>query len=82
MDKKLVGKITHYFPKVSVAVVELSATLNQGDKIVIEGMGQSFEQTIDSMEIEHKKVASAKKGQSIGLKVMQPVKEGFLVYKA
>ncbi len=82
MDKKLVGKITHYFPKVSVAVVELSATLNQGDKIVIEGMGLSFEQIVDSMEIEHKKVASAKKGQSIGMKVMQPVKDGFLVYKA
>lgn len=81
MPKELVGKVVHYYGKIGVAVVELSGALKVGDKISIEGKGTSFEQTVGSMEIEHAKVQSARKGQSIGLKVDQRVKEGDLVYK-
>ncbi|MEM4221915.1 MAG: translation elongation factor-like protein [archaeon] len=80
MEKKLIGKVTHFFPKISVAVVELSGDLKQGDKILFEG-STSFEQVVDSMQIEHKNVSEAKAGQSIGLKVNQKVKEKDLVYK-
>lgn len=80
-EKRLVGKITHFYDRISVAVVDVLDTLAIGDKIQIEGHGRSFQQTVDSMQIEHKPVKTAKKGQSIGLKVVQSVKEGDLVFK-
>lgn len=79
---KPIGKITHFFPNICVAVVELNTTLKQGDKIKITGHGKEFVQTVKSMQIEHEKVKTAKKGQSIGMKVKEPVKEKDLVYKA
>jgi putative protease len=80
-EKKVVGKVTHYYGKIGVAVIELSDTLKQGDKISIEGKTTNFQQTVDSMEIEHKKVTEAKAGDSIGLKVLERVREGDIVYK-
>lgn len=76
-----IGKVTHFFPKVSAAIVDLSADLKPGEKIKIEGHGKSFEQTVDSMEVDKQKVEEGKAGQSIGLKVNEPVKEGDKVYK-
>jgi len=76
-----VGKITHFFSKISVAVVELNATLSVGDKIRVQGPTTDFEQTVESMQIEHENVKTAKKGQSIGLKVNERVRENDTVYK-
>lgn len=81
VEKKLVGKISHYFTKIGVGVVELSDELRVGDKISIEGATTNIQQTIDSMQIEHENVQSAGAGQSIGLKVKDRVREGDLVYK-
>ena len=81
MEKKLVGKISHYFTKIGVGVIELSDELKVGDRISIEGATTNLQQTVDSMEIEHESVQSASVGQSIGLKVGQRVREGDLVYK-
>ncbi|MDI6642450.1 MAG: hypothetical protein QMD95_00100 [Candidatus Hodarchaeaceae archaeon] len=80
-EKKLVGKVTHYFTKIGVGVIELSDELKVGDRISIEGATTNIQQTVESMEIEHKAVQSASAGQSIGLKVVQRVREGDLVYK-
>lgn len=76
-----VGKITHFFSKISVAVVDLTATLSVGDRIRIQGPTTDFEQTVDSMQIEHENVKSAKKGQSVGLQVKERVRENDTVYK-
>jgi putative protease len=78
--KKEVGKITHYFNKIGVAVVELDDTLKVGNKISIEGHGQVVEQKVDSMQIENEKLNEAKKGQAIGLKTAKPVKKGDKVF--
>lgn len=80
-EKKIVGKVVHYYNKIGVAIVDLSDTLSQGDSISIEGRTTNLQQTVDSMQIEHKNVKTAKKGQSIGLKVNDRVKEGDSVYK-
>jgi len=80
-EKKLVGKVTHYFTKIGVAVVELSDTLSVGDRISIEGTTTNFQQTVESMQIEHKNVEKASPGDSIGMKVRERVREGDLVYK-
>jgi putative protease len=76
-----VGKVTHFFTKISVAIVELTGTLSVGDKILIKGPTTNLEQTVTSMQIEHKNVETAKKGDSIGLKVNERVREGDTVYK-
>jgi len=76
-----VGKIAHFFSKISVAVVDLKATLSVGDRIRIQGPTTDFEQTVDSMQIEHADVKTAKAGQSIGLKVNERVREKDTVYK-
>lgn len=81
VEKKLVGKISHYFTKIGVGVIELSDELKVGDRISIEGATTNIQQTVDSMEIEHENVQSAGAGQSIGMKVEQRVREGDLVYK-
>ena len=81
MEKKLIGKVAHYFTKIGVGVIELSDELKVGDRISIEGMTTNLQQTVDSMQIEHENVKSAGPGQSIGLKVEQRVREGDLVYK-
>jgi len=80
-EGQLIGKITHYFGNIGVAVIELSDTLKVGDTIRIVGGTTDFTQEVTSMEIEHKKVETAKPGDSAGLKVNQKVREGYKVYK-
>ncbi|MCK4335754.1 MAG: translation elongation factor-like protein [Candidatus Aenigmarchaeota archaeon] len=80
-EKKLIGKVTHYFTDIGVAVIELEDTLKVGDEISVEGATTNFTQKIDSMQIEHKDVEEAKKGDSIGLKVTDRVREGDQVFK-
>ena len=82
MGKELVGKVTHVYNKISVAVLELSGTLKEGDKISIEKEGEEpVEQAVASMQIEHETVKEATKGQAIGMKVDKPVKENSQVFK-
>lgn len=79
--EKLVGKITHYFGKIGVAVIELEDDLKIGDTIKIVGGQKEFTQKVESMEIDHKQLTEAKAGDSVGLKVIQKVKEGYRVYR-
>lgn len=80
-EKIAIGKVSHYFAKIGVAVVDLTKELKVGDRISIEGRGKVLEQLVESMEIEHDKVTVAGAGSSIGLKVVEPVKEGDAVFK-
>jgi translation elongation factor EF-1alpha len=80
-EKKLIGKVAHYYTKIEVAVVDLTDTLSVGDEISIEGASTNFTQTIDSMQIMHENIQEAKAGDSIGLKVKDRVREGDSVYK-
>jgi GTPase len=76
-----VGRVTHFFTRISVAVVELSATLAVGDTILVKGPTTDFEQVVGSMQIEHENIERAEAGQSIGLKTEQRVREEDIVYK-
>ncbi len=79
--EELVGKITHYFGKIEVGIVELSKKLNVGDTIHVKGGTSDFEQKVDSIQIEHEQVDKAKKGDVVGLKTKEKVREGDEVYK-
>lgn len=76
-----VGKITHYFNKIGVAVLQVNGKIKIGDTMKISGHDKEFSQKISSMQIDYKNIVCAKKGDSIGFKVDQEVKEGDLVYK-
>lgn len=77
-----IGKVTHYFDKIQVAIVELSGNLAVGDKIkFVRGGEDLFEQEVGSIQIEHEKKDSASKGEIVGIKVEKELKEGAEVFK-
>jgi len=80
MTDKPIGKIIHYYDKIGVGVIEVYEKLKVGDKIKIVGVGGELEQSVDSLQVDHKDVSSLSKGQEAGLKIDQPVKKGDLVY--
>lgn len=81
-EKKQVGTVRHFFTKISVAVVDLTGDLAVGDPISIEGKtGTNLQQRVASMQIEGQNIQAAKKGQSIGMKMNDRVKDGDIVYK-
>jgi putative protease len=81
-EGKLIGRITHYFSNIEVAVINLTAPLKTGDTIkIVGGQETDFEQEVASMQIEHEEVKSAKKGDSVGMKIKEKVHEGYKVYK-
>ena len=82
MNEKPLGKVTHYYDKAMVAIVKLSGGLKVGDAVKFVKGENEFTQNIESMQIEHEALKSAKKDQEVAIKVSQPAKEGALVYKA
>jgi len=78
---KVIGLITHYFPKVNAGVLKLKAPLAVGATIRIKGHTTDFTQNITSMELDHVVISSAKKGQEIGLLVDSRVRQHDVVYK-
>lgn len=82
-EKRLeeVGEVSHYYLKIGVAVIDLTASLSIGDRVLVRGATTNFEQTVTSMQIQHKDVVEARAGQSIGLKVEKRAREKDRVYK-
>lgn len=81
MKEEKVGRVSHYFTKIQVAILDLEKEVAVGDTIRIKGHTSDFTQKIESMQIEHKNVAEAKAGDCIGIKVKEPVREHDEVYK-
>ncbi|MFH1236037.1 MAG: hypothetical protein V1685_03810 [Parcubacteria group bacterium] len=80
--EKLIGKIVHYFNKISVGIIEITDDeLNVGDTIHIKGHTSDFTQQVNSMQIEHVVLEKAKKGDAVGVKVDSPVHEHDQVFK-
>jgi putative protease len=78
-----VGHVTHYYDKLGVAIVELDGNLAVGDKIkFVKGGEDLFEQNVESIQVAHEKKDSADKGDVVGLKTNEIVKEGAEVYKS
>ena len=80
-EGKLIGKVSHYFSNIGVAVVDLSSPISVGDTIRISGGETDFTQVVVSIEMDRKKVQKAKKGDSIGIKIAQKAREDYKVYK-
>ncbi len=76
-----IGKVTHYYNRISVAVIELEGELKLGDLITFLGRSTEFSQPVESMEVNHQKIQSAGPGEEIAIKVRDYVRKGDLVYK-
>jgi putative protease len=74
--------VTHYYSELMVAVVQLNqGGLRVGDRIHIKGHTTDFDQTVESMEIEHQRVEQANPGEILGMKVLDHAREHDQVYK-
>jgi hypothetical protein len=83
VKKILIGEVTHYFPRIQVAVVRVTAgTLKLRDSVLIEGSQTEITQTVLSLQIESSDVKIVRKGQLAGLKVEGAARVGDKVYKA
>lgn len=77
-----IGRISHYFSKISVAVLELTmGNLSVGETIHISGHTTELYQKVQSMQVEHSAIRMAEKGMLVGLKVEGPVRENDRVTK-
>ena len=82
MEEKEIGYVSNYFGKISVAAIEITnGTLSVGDTIHFVGNTTDCKTAVDSMQIEHKSVTEAKKGDSVGIKVSEKVRRQDKVYK-
>jgi len=75
------GEVTHYYGKISVAVVNLSAPLKLGDMIEVVGKHTDLRQKVDSMQINHQDIKGAKSGQEVALKMAGRVRQGDTIYR-
>lgn len=77
-----IGQVSHYYDKIGVAIIELSGAIVVGDRIkFVRGGEDLFEQTVDSIQIEHEKKDTAGKADVVGLKTDEAVKTGTEVFK-
>lgn len=81
MERQLIGRVTHYYSKIGVAIIELEKSLKVGEQIAIVGSTTDLEQVVKSMQVEHQNIEEAKVGDLVGLKVKEKVREGDSVYQ-
>ena len=76
MTEHPIGTVTHYFGKVQVGIVSLTADIAIGDTLHFRGHGTDFQQAVTSMQVEHAAVEAASAGTEVGIRVDQRVREG------
>lgn len=81
MKEERIGVVDHYYSRIGVAIVVLEGDLKVGDTIHIKGHTSDFTQKVESIQIEHENVSEAKKGDNVGIKVKEHVREHDVVYK-
>lgn len=82
MAEEKIGIVANYFGKISVAAIEITdRSISVGDRLHFVGHTTDFETSVDSMQIEHNSVTEAKKGDDVGIKVPEKVRDGDIVYK-
>jgi translation elongation factor EF-1alpha len=76
-----IGRVSHYYSHLSVAAVALTAPLAVGERIHIRGHTTDQEQTVESMEVDHKPVDGAAPGDDVALKVTGHVRDHDLIFR-
>jgi translation elongation factor EF-1alpha len=81
MERHEIGRVTHYFSKIGVAIIQLDDSLKAGDRIAIVGSTTDLEQDVKSIQVEHENIDHAASGDLVGLKVKDKVREGDTVFR-
>jgi len=82
MAEQRIGKVTHYWSKLAVAGIEITAgEVKVGDTIHFKGHTTDFTQRIESMQVEHEAITVARAGDSVGMKVIDHVRDHDEIYK-
>lgn len=81
MEMSKIGRVTHYYGKIGVAIIELTGELKVGDRIAVRGAHTGIEQAVSSMQVDHGSIDAAKPGDQVGLKIKEKVREGDVVFK-
>lgn len=82
MAEQEIGRVTHYFGKAQVAAIELTkGSLAVGDRIHVKGHTSDFTQPVNSMQIERESIQTATIGQTVGIRVVEHVREHDAVYR-
>ena len=81
IKEKPIGKVTHYYGGIEVAIVKFNKPVKVGMEVKFKGATTDFSQKIKSMQYEHQDIPAAKKGQEVGMKVDDKVRDGDEVYE-
>ena len=76
-----IGTVVNYYGKISVAVVDLRETLKVYDHVAFRGATTDFEQTINSMQLDHQDIEIVGVGKEVAIKVKERVRAGDKLYR-
>ena len=76
-----IGRVTHFFSKIKVAIIKFKKPIKTGVKIHILGATTDFKMPVGSMEYDHEKISIAKKGKEVGMRVKYGVREGDEIFE-
>jgi hypothetical protein len=76
-----IGRITHYYNHLNVAILKLTDNLKLGDKIHILGHVTDITERVASMQVNHHTVVWVKPGDDVAIAVNEPVREHDIVYR-
>ncbi|MFH1444218.1 MAG: hypothetical protein ABIG34_02405 [Candidatus Peregrinibacteria bacterium] len=79
ITEKVIGKVIHYYDRIGVAVIAVQSPIRLGDTIRLRHGKHEFMQTVHSLQKNHTPIASAAKGQEVGMKVSEVASEGTLI---
>jgi translation elongation factor EF-1alpha len=80
-NEEKIGKVTHYFGKINVAVLKIHKGIKLGENLHFAGKHTDFSQEIKSLQIEHEDVAEAAAGADVAMKVKDRVRPGDTVFR-
>ena len=76
-----IGRVTHYYNHLNVAVLRLTDGLKLGDMIHVLGYVTDLTERVASMQVNHHTVLWVKPGDDVAIKVNEPVREHDIVYR-
>ncbi|MDP3991843.1 MAG: translation elongation factor-like protein [Candidatus Colwellbacteria bacterium] len=75
-EEKEIGEVTHYYSHLEVAIVKFNRKVKVGETVHFKGATTDFVLKIGSIQFDHKDIDEAKKGQEVGIKVSEKVRQG------
>lgn len=80
LNSVLLGYVEDYFAKIGVVALTLEHKLALGNRLHLLGHTTNFEQTVDSLQIDHQSVSEAGPKDAVGIKVTARARRGDHLY--